>query len=207
MAETGNIWDSWGDWRKIASEGKLEFVKRKITGVHGFHPNYCSPALSHVFQFTTAEADEPIAVDFGCGLGRNGPLLKHFFPRVVGLDLPEMLQRLRSEQGGRGAQAYSRLVSDIDAVGDVCLIYDSVVLQHIIDESYLKPLVDSISRIQSLITIVSIYNTGVAARHIDLLKANGWLVWHQETETLSFQGAPHRVTIFHRFKNGPIVET
>ena len=68
-------------------------------------------------------------LDFGCGLGRNFPYLRSVAARVVGYDLPPMIERCR-EVAPAGADLLS---SDWEGVADMRfdLVFASLVLQHI----------------------------------------------------------------------------
>lgn len=68
-------------------------------------------------------------LDFGCGLGRNFPLLKDIAGQVEGYDLPPMIERCRS----LAPVAIDRLSDDWHEVKArrFALVFASLVLQHI----------------------------------------------------------------------------
>lgn len=68
-------------------------------------------------------------LDFGCGLGRNFPLLAQLAPKVVGFDLPPMIARCRDQ----ALPAALRLDDDWPRLTEerFDLVYASLVLQHI----------------------------------------------------------------------------
>ena len=68
-------------------------------------------------------------VDFGCGLGRNFPLLTELAPEVIGFDLPPMIARCREQP----LPAAVRLDDDWSRLREehFDLVYASLVLQHI----------------------------------------------------------------------------
>jgi cyclopropane fatty-acyl-phospholipid synthase-like methyltransferase len=68
-------------------------------------------------------------LDFGCGIGRNYPLLKEHFLIVEGYDMPDMLERCKTFEN-----RYDRLFSNWEEVGTYDCIYASLVLQHIENE-------------------------------------------------------------------------
>jgi SAM-dependent methyltransferase len=203
------IWDRYGQWDEISHLTELNAVKAKITGdKRAWRPNFVPPTLEYAFDYAAQEHVSanphmpPTVLDFGCGLGRNAPMLRKFFPRVVGFDLPEMLERFRTETPNLYwrlyDQAYDSLATAIKS-DKYCLLYDSVVFQHIIDVDYLSTMFDTISENNSLRTIVSIYNNaGVNYRHLDILRSRKWRIWHTENEAMSFEGSSHCVTIFRR---------
>src|ERR1700712_3486580 len=98
-----NIWDPYGNWNEIAKTVAIKDLQERITGNRSvWRPNFCSLALQYIFEHAADEARykldlEPTCLDFGCGLGRNGSLLRRYFSTVVGIDLPEMIERFRSE--------------------------------------------------------------------------------------------------------------
>jgi hypothetical protein len=115
-----SIWDPYGNWNQIAQAVTVEDVQERITGNRGvWRPNFCSPALQYILEHAAEEARykldiEPVCLDFGCGLGRNGPLLRRFFSTVVGTDLPEMIQRFKEETKFLSRQNYGRLYGSIE---------------------------------------------------------------------------------------------
>jgi hypothetical protein len=99
-----NIWDPYANWAESAKGDNVDILKGKITGVaNSWKPNYVSPSLQFSFEALIAlnrvDYSEVTVLDFGCGLGRNASLLRSFFPRVIALDLPEMIVRLKAEIG------------------------------------------------------------------------------------------------------------
>ena len=201
------IWDIYGNWNEIANADTVDDVKRSITGnKRAWRPNFCSSALAYVFDYAadehrTSYNSKPAALDFGCGLGRNGPLLSRFFPDVIGVDLPEMVRRFTTEYAVFAAHTYRNIYNSIDSLiqnQNFCLLYDSVVLQHIIDKEYLVDIMDRLCSVSSFRTLVSIHNASTHPYHLEILKEKGWHVWHTEAETLSFEGASHLVVVLHR---------
>jgi SAM-dependent methyltransferase len=68
-------------------------------------------------------------LDFGCGLGRNFPYLTSIAARVVGYDLPAMIERCRAAS----PVTVAALASDWDAVRNdrFDFVFASLVLQHV----------------------------------------------------------------------------
>lgn len=203
-------WDSYGNWDDIAKIADAENLKRRITGNSNvWRPNFFSSALHYIFEYAVDEAKykfgiEPVAVDFGCGLGRNGPLLRRFFSTVVGVDLPEMIQRFKAESPLLAAQTYARLYDSLSDLADkeqFCTLYDSVVFQHLVDREHVFGLIDLISSQKSFRTFVSIHNSAIESLslpHLSVLIEMGWHVWHSEVENLSFENVPHNVVVLRR---------
>jgi trans-aconitate methyltransferase len=203
-----SIWDQYGNWDAIARSQDIVDIKRYITGAKkAWRPNFCSPSLAYIFEYTVEESASvfktPSALDFGCGLGRNGPLLRRYFPDVIGIDLPEMIDRFQAEYPGVSAQTYRRLYSSAEELvkqENISVLYDSVVFQHIVDNDYLVNLFNLLFSVESFRTFVSVTNaTSHHYPHLKILEAAGWRIWHAEVETLSFEGAPHTVTTYRRW--------
>ena len=203
-----NIWDGYGRWDNVAKLEKIDDVKAMITGARLWRPNFVSPAVQHVFEYAIEEAEGVVATaaDFGCGLGRNGPMLRRFFPRVVGVDLPDMIERVKAASPVFVEKTYSHLyssVSDLIASENVCALYDSVVFQHIVDAEYVAGLVAELVKKPSLRTIVSVHynadNAGTRPVAVNLLLERGWRIWHAEEDTLSFEGVAHTVLALRRW--------
>jgi SAM-dependent methyltransferase len=200
-----SIWDAYGNWDEIAGAGEVHDVKKKITGnMAAWRPNFCPPALSYAFEYAVDEYANDFnpmatALDFGCGLGRNSPLLKRHFPDLIGVDLPEMIARLQTEPSFRRYRKVFPSLATAAESENFCLIYESVVLQHIIDGDFIAKMLAPLASLKPLRTFVSLTNVARDdAPHVAVLKQMGWFIWHTEVETLSFEGLAHRLTIFRR---------
>jgi hypothetical protein len=204
------MWDSYGNWDDIANTPSIDDVKAKITGNKlAWRPNYCPPALSYCFDYASLEyrntfAGQSSVLDFGCGLGRNAPMLRSFFDKVIGFDRPDMVARIRIAYPELTKNYYDSLYDSIEELATVeecCVLYDSVVFQHLVDEDYTIDLLTLLSKISSLRTFVSIHNFREHRRppHIHQLKQLGWSIWHTETESLSFEGALHSLVILRQW--------
>jgi SAM-dependent methyltransferase len=208
---SGNLWDAYGKWDGIANLASTDDVKRQISGNRIWRSNFVPPALQYVFNYALEEAvvdkvAKPSALDFGCGLGRNAPMLRHFFPSLIGYDLPEMAARLQSEYSDVFA-LYANVHTSLDALksADLCVVYDSVVLQHIINRTYVDEVLTALLTKKSLKTFVSVYNNNSSINtenphypHLQILAEKGWKIWHREIETLSFEGSPHAIAVLRR---------
>ena len=195
-----DIWDGYANWSEVAKQDPLDVVKQKITGAAEWAPNHVPPGL-RAFLETLAAAHRAqgmaaAVLDFGCGLGRNGPLLRRFFPRVVGYDLPEMMARFRSPLL-EGARFYDALYDDLDALAGaeaVTVLYDSVVFQHILDVPAVRDILSRLLRIPSLGVLVTLKNEKVEETALQrLLRQRGWKEVLAEHDEASFQGALHGI--------------
>ena len=203
----GAVWDRYGEWDKIAQLQDPEEVKALITGRRkAWRPNYIPPAVAYAFNYAadeqTASGTTPCAVDFGCGLGRNAPMLRQFFPRVVGVDLPEMVDRLKKEHPHTFRELYEQVYTSPQEASSreaFSVVYDSVVLQHVVDIPTVIDIVNSLSAVSSMRTFISLCNFSAVPPHFGILKDRGWVIWHTEDERMSFEGAMHTVTIFRRW--------
>ena len=205
-----SVWDKYGNWDEIARLKSVEDVKSMITGrKKAWRPNFCPPALAYIFDYAMeefkAEHDAtPTALDFGCGLGRNGPLLRKFFPDVIGVDLPEMVDRLNDELPIHASENYREVYRSMTTLvkeEEFCLLYDSVAFQHFVDVGYISEIIDMLSSIKSFRTFVSVHKYSEQRRpaHIGVLQEKGWDVWHTESETLSFEGVIHSLITLRRW--------
>lgn len=197
------MWDNYGNWREFAKLENVKDIRSKIAGDRVWTPNYVSSATSYIFNYAIDETLQsntqkvPTVVDFGCGLGRNGPMLKRYFPRLVGVDLPEMIARAKHVGGSTTEQTYDQLYSSIDdliAGEEFCVLYDCVALQHIVDYDYLSDLIGRLSAKVCFRTVVSVhFEDGTTQIYQRVLQEKGWRVWHYELDVLSFEGTPHTV--------------
>ena len=201
---SASIWDRYADWSLAATADSFPELKRKITGTPTWGPNHASDTLKIFFETMVSVHREynvsVCALDFGCGLGRNAPLLKSFFPRVIGVDLPEMITRFRAASSTD--MVYDAVYESIDVLmgrEDPNVIYDSVVFQHIVSVPYMNELVSKLLRSSSFRTLVSLKIHGMYDTVMQsLLKQDGWRVVFSEDDVLSFQGAKHATIVMRR---------
>ena len=201
-----HIWDPYADWGEVAQADLSASVKAAITGLGSkWEPNRVSggllAAIRGIMSDCLSKDERPITVvDFGCGLGRNLSLLRSIFPRVVGLDIPEMIARLRTEQGA-GAE-YDAVYDDLDVMlssEQVHFVYDSVVLQHIVDLDYVTNVVDKLVHAKSFTALVSIsITTSPPLAAACLVDDYHWNRVFHEVDTVSFGGSPHQVKVLCR---------
>jgi hypothetical protein len=208
-----NVWDGYADWAEVARAEQVVSVRQRITGHEGkWLPNTASEALRSVVRTIFVRAvlsapatqnSQPVTVvDFGCGLGRNLPLLRQIFPRVVGIDIPEMIERLRGEPPSDPTLRYDAIYDDLDALlgsEHVHVLYDSVVLQHIVDAAYSSDLADRLALAPTLLAVVSLSNQSLPVVTLDFLTGEyRWTTVFSEIDTTSFFGHPHTVRVLRR---------
>lgn len=103
-------------WIDIAKKEEFELKDAILSNkAHAFYP-----------ERTDKLKNGNKVLDFGCGIGRNYPLLKEYFSVVEGYDMPDMLERCKTFEN-----RYDRLFSDWEEVGEYDCIYAALVLQHI----------------------------------------------------------------------------
>jgi SAM-dependent methyltransferase len=112
------------EWAELAAAASDDDLRERI--LTGFKDG--KPFTPYVPTIALPAPLGPV-LDFGCGLGRNFPYLRSVAARVVGYDLPPMIDRCR-EVAPAGADLLS---SDWDAVSAMRfdLVFASLVLQHI----------------------------------------------------------------------------
>jgi SAM-dependent methyltransferase len=113
-----------GEWTDLAASASDDDLRERI--LTGFKNG--KPFTPYV---PTLPLPVPAAavLDFGCGLGRNFPYLKSVAGRVVGYDLPAMIDRCRAA----APVPADALSSDWDAVRAerFDFVFASLVLQHV----------------------------------------------------------------------------
>lgn len=202
-----HIWDGYAHWAELARSADLQVLRDKITGLRGrwepnFMPTDCAALLQTLMAIETERCGQPqTVIDFGCGLGRNAPLLRRFFPRVLAIDLPPMIARLRQDGADFWPQYYTALYDDMGALlaqeQPHCL-FESVVFQHITDADYVAALAEQLHGIGRLHTLICLENHDVDAAILQRLRAKGWAVMYRTTDTETFLGAPHDLMILRR---------
>ncbi|TAJ85776.1 MAG: methyltransferase domain-containing protein, partial [Reyranella sp.] len=202
-ADEKMIWDRYANWESVSSSDDLSFVKQRITGrkVGWWEKNQLPAGFEDALvklgrDLSLAGQGGGTVLDFGCGLGRNVEFLRSRFSRVIGLDLPRMIENLRKDPIGKSYDALYDDRSQLVSSEDINVIYDSVVLQHIKDLEYNKDIVKDFNAMTNLRFIISLAGGwGVRApQTLLLLKDAGW------TEVFSVQDGetfrkPHMLTI------------
>jgi SAM-dependent methyltransferase len=124
-------WDSYGRWDEIANATD---VKDKIMP-QGFYPdNIDLPDVDRI-------------LDFGCGLGRNHPMLSKHASQVDGFDIPEMIRRFNDSK-------YCELLYNWDELMKrrYDLVYVSNVFQHL-RRDWIRRYVGDLGRITSQLVV------------------------------------------------------
>jgi SAM-dependent methyltransferase len=113
--------DEWTELAATATEDDLR--ERILTGFKDGKP------FTPYIPTLALPAPLEVVLDFGCGLGRNFPYLRSVAARVVGFDLPPMVDRCRALM----PDAADLLTSDWGAVTGMRfdLVFASLVLQHV----------------------------------------------------------------------------
>lgn len=199
------IWDSYANWAELAKEADFDKIKRTLKG-RVWKPNDVSPKLAdflagYVAQKQQNGTKDICVVDFGCGLGRNAPLLRQFFPRVIAVDIPEMVERLKSLHGDKLPELYDGVYSSFAQAAQanpVHVLYESIVLQHIVDTAYLTKLARSFLDCQTLDTVVSsAYRSSVSPVIDWFLGDHGFELIHTEIDRTSYVNY-HTVRVIQR---------
>ena len=153
------------DWLDAARGDDWDDLREKIlTGYKAGKP------------FTPYEPTIPVpgltgrVLDFGCGLGRNFPLLTRRARGVVGFDLPAMIERCRTVTHGPELQ----LSDDWDRTREepFDLIYASLVLQHVATDTCLGYLRD-FAVMAPVLYLLTRVTTDFQANLLDLVERAG----------------------------------
>ena len=155
-------------WRRVATAARLEDVQEAIlTGYLDGKPFWpYAPVL---------EMPGPLdrILDFGCGLGRNFPYLRSVANRVVGFDLPEMIERCRCESLPDRVE----LVSDWHQVRRQRFdcVFACHVLQHIEPEALLSTYIPDFATIAPWTYVLSRGRSDFGGGVFGLIAATGAL--------------------------------
>ena len=213
MAIDRNVWDGWANWSEVAASQDLGHVRERITGrgttwwKENGEPDGFVEAVADIHRDCLLRMGRIArAVDFGCGLGRNGPYLARRFGRLVGLDLPDMIAKLRLEAD---AGFYSALYGDraalLSSSEDLDVCYDSVVFQHILNSEYSAAIVRDLVAIPNLRYVISLCSGGLElalglrgwARVPLILRQEGWTEVYSGNDVNTFN-VPHVLRVLKR---------
>lgn len=171
-------YDGYAQWQSIATKksgNSMTKVKTIITGCKVWMPTPVDESILNEWR-----NQEGVALDFGCGLGRNAPMLRENFARVVGYDLQPMLDMLQTDKDSY--TLYDLASSDLKDIFDsesITTIFESVVWQHIKWESkVVQTAIDLITTTQTVNSIYTCWNAAVLHQSdaIEYLKSKGWTV-------------------------------
>ena len=189
-----DIWDGYANWTEAAARDPIGLLKQKITGAADWHPNHRSPGLANLLRQLGRDT---VLLDFGCGLGRNAPILRDVCSRLVGLDLPEMIARLKSPDLAPAARLYDALFDDPAVLAQqepVSAVYDSVVFQHILHEPTVAAIMGRLLSMPGFGTFITLKNQKVAETLAQrVLREAGWTDVLTEVDETSFQGARYGI--------------
>lgn len=194
-------WCSYGEWDNIAKNPSIEYVKEKIVGFKEWKTNAISPRLKD--EFTNLH--DKTCIDFGCGLGRNGPVLNQYFSRVVGVDLPEMLDRTKEipEFEKHYAATYSSIQEALQAesiLDQDIVVYESVVWQHWTNETNIHEVWEACILCQKCTHMYTMWNQHVIDKHYPfgyLLNSKKWYIEFDEVDNITFK-VPHHGYLFKK---------
>lgn len=186
---TTKRWCPYGNWDDIASSSNEQVIKDKITGIVNYwEPNVIPPEIKSLIP------EGSVIVDFGCGLGRNVRSLLEMSSTVIGYDIPEMIEQLNKTEE---KSSYTRITSDLkEALEGAHVVYDSVVIQHIISKEELLYIAQCIQE-SSVDWVVSLNYKGVQWNEVFLSFLNWEVVLIQENRT-TFMGTPHILRCLRR---------
>jgi SAM-dependent methyltransferase len=105
-------------------------------------------------------------LDFGCGLGRNFPYLRTIARRVVGYDLPPMIERCRQ----LASVSADELLDDWSQAADcrVDLVFASLVLQHI-EPAVCRAYLRDFARIAPTVYLITRTDNDFGPRVLDMV--------------------------------------
>jgi len=142
-------YDSYTNWHELGKE-TIPQIQKLITGNKEiWEPTAITPSF-------TGDS----ALDFGCGLGRNAPVLFKEFTRVIGYDLPVMIKKLKTLP-----KIYDLVSHDLPAVlsrENITHIHECVVWQHLTwSSNIIQNVIDLLTKTPSITTVYSVWNSAV----------------------------------------------
>lgn len=187
MTDKKSRWCSYADWSQVASLTKVSQIKKKITGIKKWKPNQVPRYVHTLLRQATC------IIDFGCGLGRNLPLLlSPECNKVIGVDIPKMVRKLQ-EMDKPTFNQYSYVTSNLGAAFVIqpkaTVFFESVVFQHLRNKVEIKRITQLLCN-SSVTTVLMLWNAAASIRHlmkqvIKLLKSD-FPVVHKFLDSESF---------------------
>jgi hypothetical protein len=199
-----HFWDPYANWQyasAVSTEDGIPLSDRSQS------PNIASPYLVSILSSiclsqTSVETPFVTVADFSCDGGRNLPLLRSIFHRVVGFDRPEAARRLRDEKSIDPDVRYDAIYDQLNVLLNkerVSFIYDSVKFQEIVDSTKVNELANVLASSSTLMAIVSMSNLRAPIPVLDkMVKSYKWKLIFSETDWGSFSGYPHEIQVFRR---------
>lgn len=138
-------------WTKKYTE--FEGEEYRVVGNRSWSYNeYIHNSKDIIEEFKSVIKPGDTALDFGCGIGRLRPLLQNYYRQYIGVDVVKKIDTEEEYQikGGASKVIYydskDFLVSNIK----VDAVFCCVVLQHIVENSELTPIIDKFRQILPL---------------------------------------------------------
>lgn len=207
MLQPKDAYDAYANWHLVSTKKDVNAIKQLITGSKTV---WRATEVDTVVYAHWREAHAklnlvPLVIDFGCGMGRNGPMLQRYFDRVIGYDLPDMIAKQRHLQSV--GTVYHELVDDLSQalLTFPTAVYECVVWQHLKWEcGAIQIALDMITASHSVVSIYSCWNAKVEHQHqfAEYLQQRGWTlvgngeVQHDQLETIG--NVPHNWYLFCR---------
>ena len=195
------IWCTYGNWDEYAKQDENE-TKLKICGVghEEFKPNFISEETAE--QLESIIPKNASIIDFGCGLGRNAPLLKKYFNKVYGYDIPSMIDKLKDSEDKTLLNMYDSLEDNIDNLlkNNMEFLFESVVFQHIVSEDYCSKITEKIAK-SKINTLFILYNSGLESLPIAinmLINKHNFHITYETPDDESFPTIPHTFIILEK---------
>jgi hypothetical protein len=196
-----NRWCAYGEWDKIAEQAEIAAIRERITGNNTWKPN----------SFPRCAREQVsggvMAIDFGCGLGRNVDLIASFATGgVIGVDIPEMIACLNKKDGVTAAK-YKFLTPDLSKAlfSGASVFYESVVFQHLEDDEEKRDIVNILNK-SKVNVLFSLWNAAFVTNskvypkldYFIQLLGNRWTIKLHYLDRESFPGTDHMLLCFKR---------
>lgn len=138
-------------WEKFAAENALFYIDTNSKNYKQFWEKGLENFKKYIFPIITKYSiNRNVAMDFGCGIGRNAFPITEYFKITYGVDISEkMLEQARLIAAERKINNIKFIQNDeLSAVKKpVDFIYCANVFQHIEDASQIEKIVITLSRL------------------------------------------------------------
>lgn len=184
------VFDAYYNWADDKQDVSFEKMQELIYGYANSKPDEIPPTIDEILKSSNINT----ILDYGGGLGRNLPTLLSYSKHVDYADLSnykvkfgEYIDKLEyKEKTYIDGLVLDKLPKDYD------LVYASVVLQHIVDDTVYERIVKTLAERTRFLLILQ--NLNVAEKYSII--RNSFELVHSQIDETGFNNCPHKFLLY-----------